>query len=170
MQKTTLELMRSHVREIHQALTGKDLPEEPPSPEPEGAGPPSADGVMHLFAELEAAVRALPEVAERIPPFSFAPPVDLLEDAHELIVEAAIPGIGRDDLLVEVRGDVLSITGALERGHDSNGHRVRHAEIARGPFRRELRLPHPVSGDPRVEVRGGLVRIQMTKVPAPMPH
>jgi HSP20 family molecular chaperone IbpA len=164
MHRTTLQLMRNHVRDIHQALTGRDLPETEPQ-QPPATAELSPDGVMRLFTDLEVVARNLPEVAERIPPFSFEPPVDLLEGASELLAEIAVPGVEREDVLVDLKGDVLTVAGARDPGTEQNGHRLVHAEIARGPFRRVLRLPHPVSGDPRVDVRQGLIRIQMTKAP-----
>ncbi len=160
MQRTTLELMRSHVREIHQALTGQDLPDENTEASPE-ASPLSADGVIRLFSDLEAVARTLPNVSERVPPFSFAPPVDLLEDDKELWVEVALPGVEQEDLQISVQGSTLTLSGA--RAHSVDGPRFRHAEIARGPFRRVIHLPHAVTGEPKVQARAGLVQIRLVK-------
>jgi len=164
MHRTTLELMRTHVREIHQALTGKDLPEEN-APAAAPSEEISPDGVMRLFADLESAARTLPDVSERIPPFSFAPPIDLLENEKELVAEVAVPGVEKEDVEVEAKGDTLTING-VRTGTEQNGYRFRHAEIARGPFHRVVRLPQPVTGEPRVQVQAGVIRVQLTKAPA----
>ena len=38
-----------------------------------------------------------------------------------------------------------------------------HAELPRGPFRRLVRLPYAVAGEPRLEVTHGVVRVRLTK-------
>jgi HSP20 family protein len=162
MHRTTLELMRSHVREIHQAVTGRDLPEEAPVNQATGETL-SPDGVMRLFNEVEVAARTLPGVADRVPPFSFTPPMDVLESEKQWVVVVAAPGIDREDIDVKVQNDVLVITGSLDRDASINSQRYAHAEIAQGPFQRVVKLPQPVQSEPRVHVERGLIRVEMEK-------
>jgi HSP20 family protein len=161
MHRTTLELMRSHVREIHQAVTGRDLPDEVAAQSTSAEVSP--DGVLQLFTQVEVAARTLPGIADRVPPFSFTPPMDLLEDEQRWVVVVAVPGIQQDDVDVKLERDILTISGSLDRARFHNGHRYVHAEIARGPFQRLVKLPQPVEGSPRVEVQHGLIRVELTK-------
>jgi HSP20 family molecular chaperone IbpA len=166
MHRTPLELMRSHLRDIHQAVTGKELPDEAAKLEVPSGAELSQDGVMRLFTELEVVARTLPEVATRVPPFSFTPPVDLLENDRALIAEVAVPGVERDDVAVEVKGELLIVSGSREQRGAHDSPRFVHAEIARGPFRRVVQLPHAVTDELKVNVERGLIRIELTKAPA----
>jgi HSP20 family molecular chaperone IbpA len=159
MHATTLELMHDHVRAIHRALTGSD----PPAREPAGDSAPSPQLVAHRFAALEALARAIPLVAERVPPFSFAPPLDVSGTDKELIIELGVPGVSHHDVDADVVGDTLIITGARPTGEALDGRIYFHAELARGPFRRVVRLPQPTNGPPRVEVENGIIRVRLAK-------
>jgi HSP20 family molecular chaperone IbpA len=166
MRGTRLEMLHDHVRAIHRTITGSDPPDVPATEAP----PPSLEEVEQHFAELEALARAQPFIAERVPPFSFAPPFDLYGTERELIIELGLPGVERGDLDVEAAEGALVITGA--RGFDLSEKRVCfHAEMPRGVFRRVVRLPDPVSGPPRVEVESGVVRVRLAKASrAPLPR
>jgi HSP20 family molecular chaperone IbpA len=161
MRGTTFEMMQEHVRAIHRALTGKDPPEPPPLSDEKSA--PSPESVAQRFADLEAMARSIPSLAEHVPAFSFAPPVDVIGTSDELIVEIGVPGIDRGDVDVEVSGDTLIATGARSVDRLSDGRIYFHAEMPRGPFRRAVRLPQATSGQPRIEVEQGIVRIRLAK-------
>jgi HSP20 family protein len=161
MRGTNLEMMHDHVRAIHRAVTGVDPPEVAlPS---EGAAAITIERVARHFAELEAMARALPPIAERVAPFSFRPPLDVIGTETEVIVELGISGISAGDVDVELSGNVLIVSGARSTGVALDGRIYFHAEMPRGPFRRDVRLPAPTSGQPRVEVDQGVVRIRLTK-------
>ncbi len=168
MHPATISLMYDQVRAIYRAVTGSDMPEpEGPgaSPEraPEGGQEIALGDVANRFAELESVARTIPIVAERVPPFSFAPPLDAFEEGQELIVEVAVPGVERGDVTVERLGNQLVVSGMRRGERASNGRSYLHAEIPRGPFHRVIQLPYAVA-EPRVDVRQGLIRIQLTKV------
>jgi HSP20 family protein len=161
MRPSQLELMVDHVRAIHRAVTGSDPPAATATATPEGArGFPE---LVNQFAELEALARALPEIAERVPPFSFAPPLDVIGTERETIVELALPGVAREDIDVTLDGDRLIVAGARLELPPAEGRVYLHAELPRGPFRREIQLPTPVTGRPRVEVDNGIVRVRAAR-------
>lgn len=162
MRPSNLELMHDHVRAIHRAVTGSDPPE--PSAAAAGATAPTADKVAGDFAELEALARALPMVAERVPPFSFRPPFDLIGTERELVVELGVPGVDHDSVDATLDGDRLIVTGARSISAALDGRIYLHAELPRGPFRREVRLPGiAAAGRARAEVDNGIVRVRIAK-------
>lgn len=164
MHRQMYELMQDQVRAIYRVLTGGDLPE---IQSPSGA-PPAAEQLEQLsrrFTELEAYARLIPAVARRVPPFAFSPPVDVIDGDQELMVELAVPGVSRDDVQVELSGEVLLVSGNRAGEKAANGRVFRHAEIPRGPFRRVLLLPPTVSGAPRFDVQDGIIRIHLSKPP-----
>jgi HSP20 family protein len=158
---STLALMRDQVRAIYRAITGEDMPEEGvASPEEHGVSP---DDVARRFAELEAITRSIPVLTERIPPFSFAPLLDVIDSGNELLIEVAVPGVGKEDILVELSGGQLILSGVRRGERAANGRVFYHAEIPRGPFYRVVPLPYPIVGEPRVEVRQGLIYVHLSK-------
>jgi HSP20 family molecular chaperone IbpA len=164
MHATTFEMMHDHVRAIHRAITGSDPPERGERPEraPGSESTPSPQLVAHRFAALEALARAIPSVAERVPAFSFAPPLDVIGTDKELIIELSVPGVDHRDVDAELVGDTVVLSGARPR-QILDGRIYFHAELPRGPFRRVVRLPQPTSGPPRVEVENGIVRVRLTR-------
>jgi HSP20 family molecular chaperone IbpA len=162
MHGSRLGMMLDHVRSIHRAVTGSDPPE--PAQLPEGADGPPPEQVMQHFAELEAFARTSPLISERVPQFSFSPPLDIIGTERELIVEIGVPGIERGDVEVELSGDVLMVLGARSTTQALDGRIYFHAEIPRGPFRRVVRLPEPVGNPTRVEVESGVVRVRLPKI------
>jgi HSP20 family molecular chaperone IbpA len=167
MQRRTYEQMIEQVRSIYHVLTGGELPAA-------GTGPPLPPGmqavelVARRFGELELMARAVPQVAARVPPFTFFPPVDVFDLDEAFLIEVAVPGVRVEDVHVDLNGDVLVVSGL--RGNGGNGsagsaRRPMHAEIARGPFRRVLLLPHAMSGPPQIELKEGIITIRLAKLP-----
>ena len=133
MQTEIIEVMRTQVRAIHRALTGNELPELEMATEPEAGEPQeSDDSIVRRFLELEAVMRTLPAVAERVPPFSFTPPLDVIAGDETVILELAIPGIARGDVAVEAVPGGLIVTGIRRDEHAAEG-RTFHAEIPTRP-------------------------------------
>lgn len=169
MDPTTFELMEEHVRDIYRAVTGDELPDEfGLEPEPATSGPGSSISVDELtmrFLDLESAARRIPKVAERVPPFSFSPPVDIMANDREVLIEVAAPGVQRKDVTVVCDGKNVSISGA--RGGEREGPRANHflhAELPRGPFHRMVPLPFPVDTNPTVQVEHGLIRVCLPRL------
>jgi HSP20 family molecular chaperone IbpA len=74
-----------------------------------------------------------------------------------------VPGVDHDGVDAVVDDHRLIVSGARSATVGPDSRIYLHAEIPRGPFRREVRLPTFVSGQPRVEVDNGIVRIRVTK-------
>lgn len=157
MQPEIIQSMHDQVRAIYRALTGEDVAESETVPE---EAQETDEDVTQRFAELEVMARAFPSVMERVPPFTFTPPVDVIAADAEVIVELALPGVDRDAITTERRSGVLVVSG-IRRDHAGRGD-VFHAEIPRGPFRRIIPLPAPIEGEPRVELDRGVLRIYLT--------
>jgi HSP20 family molecular chaperone IbpA len=167
MNRSTYELMLNEVRAIFHAVTNRELELHAATEHIPVDSATLVDWVTQRFAELDACVRLLPSLAERVPPFSFAPPIDVIEHEHEIVFEAALPGVARREVEVEVVGGHLVVSGlrALAPETKPNGFGYRHAEIPRGPFRRVLPLPPEVANAPmRVdELVDGVLRVHLSK-------
>ncbi len=67
--------------------------------------------------------------------------VDIYEKENELVVRAAVPGVGPDDLDITVTGDVLTIKGELSAQDEVAEERYHRREFRYGSFCRSVRLP-----------------------------
>jgi len=153
--------MRDQVCTIYRAVTGADLPTaEPATSEAE----PSLEEITRSFAELEALARTSPVLSERVPPFSFTPPLDVFLDGEDLLIEAAVPGVDRQDVTVECADGTVVISG-IRRGRHGSNERTYSGEIPHGPFYRSLRVPFPMSGEAAVDLDRGLLRVRLKGSP-----
>lgn len=167
-----LEVMHQRVQAIHRALTGTDVPDQHLNPDADAEGErvteTSDEALAERFAQLEVLARTLPQLAESVPPFSFTPPVDVITEDDQVVLELALPGVERADVVVEHQADALVIRGVRRDHHASSGRGRRfHAEIPRGPFFRVIPLPQPISGEPSIQLDRGVLRIALTLATRP---
>jgi HSP20 family protein len=95
---------------------------------------------------------------------NFFPPVDILEDEHNITLQAELPGVKQEDLNITLENNVLVITG--ERKFESeekkdNFHRI---ERRYGKFSRSFTLPASV--DPQnvtANFENGVLDITLAK-------
>lgn len=75
------------------------------------------------------------------------PEVDVIESDDELIVQAELPGLAREDFTLTIQGRDLILEG--ERKSVAHLEKARRLQVERsyGPFQRMIRLPVDVQGD-----------------------
>jgi HSP20 family protein len=93
------------------------------------------------------------------------PRVDVLNRDDEVLVRAELPGVKREDLTVELTGDLLTIRG--EHRHEERkeeGDLVR-AEIARGTFSRTMTMPAGLDGEHvKAAFKDGVLEVHLPKL------
>jgi HSP20 family protein len=93
------------------------------------------------------------------------PRVDVVNRDDELLVRAELPGVKREDLTVELTGDLLTIRG--EQRHEERkeeGDLVR-AEIAHGAFSRTMSVPAGLDGGHvKAEFKDGVLEVHLPKL------
>ena len=72
---------------------------------------------------------------------AWAPPVDIREDASEIVIEVELPGIKRADVDVTFENGVLTIRGEKRSTSQSSDGRQHVVERRYGAFTRSFRLP-----------------------------
>jgi HSP20 family protein len=75
------------------------------------------------------------------------PEVDVLESDDELIVQAELPGLAREDFTLTIQGRDLILEGDRKSGAHPEKARRLQMERRYGPFRRTICLPVDVEGD-----------------------
>ncbi len=95
----------------------------------------------------------------------WTPPVDIYETKDDIMVKVEVPGVSKDLISVEVKNEVLVISGKRPFEKDvleENYHRI---ERAYGKFRRSFILGMPVQVDQiKAAYRDGVLEITLPKV------
>lgn len=95
---------------------------------------------------------------------SWSPSVDIYENKDQIVLEAELPGMKREDFDVSVENNVITLRGErqFEKKDDSdNYHRV---ERAYGSFTRSFTLPNTVSTEgATADYRNGVLRVTLPK-------
>ncbi len=91
--------------------------------------------------------------------------VDVYETAEKLIVKARTAGVNKSDLDVSISDGILTISGTLSSGDDTDAVQWHMQECYWGEFSRTLALPVQVKED-EVEavLKDGVLTIGFTKV------
>lgn len=69
------------------------------------------------------------------------PKVDLRDDGNQLIIEAEVPGLKRDQISVEVDGNLLRIKGEKKLKDEKKSQTYIHRELKHSSFCRTFKLP-----------------------------
>ena len=72
------------------------------------------------------------------------PAMDLVESGDEFVLRADLPGLGEEDVNIEVEDNVLTISGERKSEHEQRGDGYYRLERASGSFSRSLTLPEGV--------------------------
>ena len=90
--------------------------------------------------------------------------VDIFEQDDSYVLTAELPGVKKDDLTVNLEGDVLTLEAEKRSEREENKENAYHAERSYGKFRRSFRLNGQVQGD-RIEAQyvDGILRLTMPK-------
>jgi len=95
---------------------------------------------------------------------AWAPTVDIYENKDQIVLEAELPGMNREDFELTIENNVLTLRGERrfeKKSESDNYHRV---ERTYGSFARSFTLPQTVSGDgATAEYKNGVLRVVLQK-------
>src|SRR5713226_3767025 len=95
---------------------------------------------------------------------SWSPSVDIYENKDQIVLEAELPGMKREDFDLSVENNVITLRGERhfeKKDEADNYHRV---ERAYGGFLRSFTLPNSVSGEgATADYRNGVLRVVLPK-------
>lgn len=90
---------------------------------------------------------------------------DVFEDDTRVVVRVEVPGMDKQDLDLEIQGDVLIVRGEKKFERESTRGRYRVLQCAYGSFRRVVQLPTQVMADQaKASYRNGVLRVEAPKV------
>jgi HSP20 family protein len=92
------------------------------------------------------------------------PAVDVLESKDSYLIRAELPGMKREDIKVEVKDGILTVSGERKSETPAEGVEYRHVERAAVKFRRSFSLPETVKHDGiEATYRDGVLEIRVPK-------
>src|SRR4051794_13556741 len=77
----------------------------------------------------------------------WVPAMDLVETEEHFVLRADLPGLGTEDVNIEVEDNVLTVSGERKVEHETQREGFYRVERASGAFRRSLTLPDGVNLD-----------------------
>jgi len=92
------------------------------------------------------------------------PSVDVFEDKENLVIEAELPGVKKEDFDVSVENNVLTLRGERRFEKKDEGDNYHRVERSYGSFTRSFTLPQNVSGEgAQADFEDGVLRITLPK-------
>ncbi len=106
----------------------------------------------------------LPSVSRDSFSGSSEPRVDIKETNDEITISAELPGIDRKDIKVEVKDNVLSISGEKKAESEDEGEGYYRRESNYGKFYRAFRIPEGIDVEKsQSKFKDGVLIISLTK-------
>jgi HSP20 family protein len=98
------------------------------------------------------------------------PLINVFTDGDDFVVVAELPGVKKEDLDIQVRGDTLRIQGKKTITYDENAS-VHRRERSAGQFDRTLALPDEVdSSKVAAEYRDGVLTLRLPRAESAKPR
>src|SRR5437899_11060859 len=117
------------------------------------------DRMNRLFRESHG-----PEGEESLTTSTFAPPVDVYEDDHNITLKIEVPGIDEKDIDVRIENNTLVVHGERKFEKEEKEENFRRVERQYGSFTRSFTLPNNVDAE-RVQAHyeQGILKVQLAK-------
>jgi HSP20 family protein len=99
------------------------------------------------------------------------PAMDLIETDDHLVLKADLPGLDRDDVEIEIKDGVLTVSGERKTEHERSSNGYHRVERAVGRFSRSLSLPEGVDADQvQADFDKGVLEVRIPKPAERKPH
>jgi HSP20 family protein len=98
------------------------------------------------------------------------PLINVFNDGDDFVVVAELPGVKKEDLDIQVRGDTLRIRGRKTIAH-SEGASIHRRERVAGEFDRTVTLPDDIeSAKVAAEYRDGVLTLRLPRAESAKPR
>src|SRR2546427_3294233 len=95
---------------------------------------------------------------------SFAPPVDIYEDEHNITLKIEVPGIDEKDIDVRIENNTLTVHGERKIEKEEKEENYRRIERQYGSFTRTFTLPNTVDSESvSANYEKGVLKVQLAK-------
>src|SRR2546429_770666 len=95
---------------------------------------------------------------------SFAPPVDIYEDEHNITLKLEVPGIDEKDIDVRIENNTLTVHGERKFEKEEKEENFRRVERQYGSFTRSFTLPNTVDPEQvNATYNKGVLKVNLAK-------
>ena len=92
------------------------------------------------------------------------PKVDVRDEDNQLVIEADVPGLTKEQVKVEIDGGILRIKGERKESSEKNNKSYVHRELKRSSFCRSFRIGDNVDSDKlSAKFENGVLEITVPK-------
>ncbi len=92
------------------------------------------------------------------------PVVDIYDTADTTVIKADLPGLKKEDIAINIEGNVLSLTGERNLDEEVKKENFYRRERAYGMFKREFTLPSTVDHEKiKADFKDGVLKIEIPK-------
>jgi HSP20 family protein len=94
----------------------------------------------------------------------WAPSVDIYDDEDKIVIKAEIPGVGKDDIHIDVKDRVLTLSGERSNEKEVKEVNFHRKERTFGKFQRSFTLPEGLDSDRiAADYKDGVLNIEIPK-------
>jgi HSP20 family protein len=95
---------------------------------------------------------------------SWYPATDIYDTESEYVFNLEVPGFAKDEINVEIKEGILTISGERKADEEAYGSNVHRAERRSGKFSRSFRLPKSVDGkNIKAKLHKGILELRIAK-------
>lgn len=144
------------------------LPSRHKSKDPVTYNPRFGSGLSSLQREMNSLMNNFFEWNDNLSPWSLSPmtypTVDVREEDNKYFVDADVPGMNDKDISVDVRNNILTISGKINSETKSDDKGYAYFERTHESFSRDIYLADEVDLDSvKAELKNGVLHIEMNK-------
>jgi len=97
-------------------------------------------------------------------PRAWAPAVDVSEDEYEIVLHVELPGMKKEEIDIELSGDLLRLSGERKREEVTRGENFHRIERHYGAFQRSFQIEAPIdSAHVAAAYEDGVLTVRLPK-------
>ena len=96
--------------------------------------------------------------------WNWKPVVDIYDNDNNIVIKAELPGVAKQDIVVDVKGRFLTLKGERSSENEVKEDKYHRKERAYGKFKRVFTLPAEVDPDKiKADYKDGVLKIDIPK-------
>jgi HSP20 family protein len=100
----------------------------------------------------------------------FTPAVNIVEQAEAFVIHLNAPGFHKEELKINIDGDLISVTGEHKATSPKENERYTRREFTTESFKRSFRLPETANAEGvTAEHVNGILQVRIPKAELPQP-
>lgn len=94
----------------------------------------------------------------------WTPAVDITENEHEIVLEAELPGMKKDEIDVQLNGDTLTLRGERKIESSEKGEQYHRVERQYGAWQRSFQIEIPIDAqNVSADYKDGVLTVRLPK-------